>query len=682
MNTMNELQSTYNILEQIGAGGGGTVFKAYHKRLQKYVVLKKIHSNMENVLNSRMEVDILKNLRHSYLPQVIDFIEVEGGIYTVMDFIPGDSVEQILKKGIRFTQGQVTKYGRQLCEAVAYLHAQKPPIIHGDIKPANIMLTPEDNICLIDFNISGFLGDNSTQNIGYSAGYASPEQCFAVQEMIEARKVVATQPFTNQYKVSKESDLYSVGATLYHMLCGQKPHWDYNQITPLETMVPEVSDSLIFVIQKAMNYYVDKRFRKAEDMLKALSSLAKMDKRYKMLIFRQEIVSICFIIGIAASIIVSALGKERMEQEKLALYDSYIVRLDDERTIENEDKFEEIYDLSRALFSDRLEAYYQKSLFLFETQQYEDVIEYIQEEVLTREKLFVDSGIANIYFILANAHFELKDYQQASGYFRTAIKYNERNPEFYRDYAITLARLKRAEEAREILTQAEQLGLAQAQIYLVMGEIENTLGNYEAAAEYFDNCIHNTDETNLKLRAYIMWSRIYDNFPGDEEKQLLNVDLLETAKTEIPYDDRILIYEKLAQAYINLADITGNRKYDEEAIDIFEEIVERKWDTYITHNNLTILYEKLEEYQKAYEELSKMLDEYGEKYNTYKRLAYLELERQAARENADRDYHRFLEYYEKARGLYQEAGKDGAEDMEMLVLEEKLKQLRSGGWFE
>lgn len=190
-----ELTSTYEIYQKIGEGGGGEVYVAMHKRLQKKVVLKKIKSSV-SIKDCRIEVDILKNLRHSYLPQVIDFIEIwsqDGqyieGIYTVMDYIPGKSLQNMMDEGHKFSEQEVLKYAKQLCEALSYLHSQNPPIIHGDIKPDNIMITPEGNVCLIDFNISGVLEGQGIELLGLSYGYASPEQIQAGEEM--KRQMVA-----------------------------------------------------------------------------------------------------------------------------------------------------------------------------------------------------------------------------------------------------------------------------------------------------------------------------------------------------------------------------------------------------------------------------------------------------------------------------------------------------------
>ena len=171
-----KLGDTYTILEQIGSGGGGVVYKAYHERLKIYVVVKQIKENVKGILKSRAEADILKRIKHTYLPRVYDFLDVDGEIYTVMDYIPGKSLDTILKEEKRFSYKQVLKWANQLAEALDYLHRQNPPIIHSDIKPANIMLTPEGNICLIDFNISLAFDSSRKTSTGISGGYSPPEQ--------------------------------------------------------------------------------------------------------------------------------------------------------------------------------------------------------------------------------------------------------------------------------------------------------------------------------------------------------------------------------------------------------------------------------------------------------------------------------------------------------------------------
>lgn len=167
----------YEIDEKIGAGGGGVVYLGRHTRLHKLVVLKADKRSLSTKEESlRREVDMLKNLRQTYIPQVYDFVQQDGVVYTVMDYIEGESLDKILARGEKISQPDIVKWSCQLLEALDYLHHQGPHgILHGDIKPANIMLLPNGDICLIDFNIALALGEDGAVKVGFSRGYASPE---------------------------------------------------------------------------------------------------------------------------------------------------------------------------------------------------------------------------------------------------------------------------------------------------------------------------------------------------------------------------------------------------------------------------------------------------------------------------------------------------------------------------
>ncbi len=173
------IASTYEIIERLGSGGGGVVYLANHIRLNKKVVLKADKRELTakpEIL--RREVDALKDLSNPYIPQVYDFFTENETVYTVIDFVDGESMDKPLKRGERFSQAQVIKWACELLDALSYLHSPThgtPPrgIVHSDIKPANIMLTPTGDVKLIDFNIALALGEENV--VGLSAGYASPE---------------------------------------------------------------------------------------------------------------------------------------------------------------------------------------------------------------------------------------------------------------------------------------------------------------------------------------------------------------------------------------------------------------------------------------------------------------------------------------------------------------------------
>ena len=211
------LGGVYQIIDEIGKGGVGIIYRAWHLNLQKYVVVKKIKDNYVGVLEARGEVDILKSLHHSNLPQVYDFLQVNREVYTVMDFIDGHDLKYYIDHGYRFEEAALWQWLIQLCEVLEYLH--KHGILHLDIKPANIMLAKDGNIYLIDFNIS--LSGEGDALSGISQYYASPEQFRKWTALLYEIK-------DQEEALDAATDIYSLGATFYHMMTGVMPRADLN----------------------------------------------------------------------------------------------------------------------------------------------------------------------------------------------------------------------------------------------------------------------------------------------------------------------------------------------------------------------------------------------------------------------------------------------------------------------
>ena len=330
----------YEIEEQIGAGGGGIVYLGRHLRLEKKIVLKADKRKLDIGAEAlRREVDLLKELSHTYIPQVYDFIQEDGVVYTVMDFIEGESLDKIMARGNRPTQSEVIGWACQLLEALIYLHSRPPyGILHGDIKPANIMLRLNGDICLIDFNIALALGEEGAVKVGFSRGYASPEhygaeyckkavKCGTDETEADNTKTgtkteVDTKPDRSKMRqntilLDVRSDIYSLGATLYHLLSGRRPAQNAWEVEPLGADCCSMAVSRI--IRKAMMPEPSMRYQSAEEMLNDFLKLHSQDERTKKHRRRAGcIAALCAGMFAAGSVSVF-LGLRQMEQKQRAL---------------------------------------------------------------------------------------------------------------------------------------------------------------------------------------------------------------------------------------------------------------------------------------------------------------------------------------------------------------------------
>ena len=263
------LQGRYRIVRQLGQGGMGAVYEAIDQRLDTTVALKETLFSDERLRKQfEREARLLARLHHPALPRVSDHFSEDDGQFLVMQFIPGEDLSEMMtRKHGPFPVDQVLTWADQLLDALDYLHTQEPQIVHRDIKPQNLKLTSRGQIILLDFGLAkGQAGEisrvtTSASIFGYTPNYAPLEQIQGLG-------------------TDSRSDLYSLGATLYHLMTGVKPP---DALTRAAALVNGQPDPLILpseanqaidrevdhVLVKAMAQGREQRYASASEMRKA-----------------------------------------------------------------------------------------------------------------------------------------------------------------------------------------------------------------------------------------------------------------------------------------------------------------------------------------------------------------------------------------------------------------------------
>lgn len=250
----------YRVLRDIGFGGFGAVYAAEDMRQSGLYVALKETFNPIHIRSFQGEFAVLRRLHHDHLPRYYEMFEDGGNGYLVMELVNGQSLADILERsqGTPLVEAQVLGYALQLCDALSYLHEQTPPIIHRDTKPANIRLTPEGLIKLVDFGLLK-QGTDATRSsrMGITPAYAPLEQYGG-----------GTTP---------QSDIYSLGATLYHLFSGTCPLTVTERLarTPDPLLSPQqhnprLSSHVAQAVIQAMGLYPQQRYANAAALKAAL----------------------------------------------------------------------------------------------------------------------------------------------------------------------------------------------------------------------------------------------------------------------------------------------------------------------------------------------------------------------------------------------------------------------------
>ena len=264
------LSGRYQVQDVIGIGGMGSVYRArdlHFPNVVKLVAVKEIINQATDPLvreavihNFEREANILVTLNHPAIPKIYDFFSNEERYYLVQELINGKDLEAILRSSIDpISEEQSILWAIEICDVLEYLHTHKPePIIFRDVKPQNLMVNQQNHIIVVDFGIAKIFTSSQKGTMIGTEGYSPPEQY--------------------RGEATFQTDIYALGATLHHLLTRRDPRleapFSFGD-RPIRKINPKISSELEIIINTALNYKPEDRFKDVAAMRAALISLGK-----------------------------------------------------------------------------------------------------------------------------------------------------------------------------------------------------------------------------------------------------------------------------------------------------------------------------------------------------------------------------------------------------------------------
>ena len=622
------LDGKYEIWKEVGRGGMSIVYLARDNRLNKQWAVKEIKNDGSKSTKTLLkglerEANILKNVDHPVLPRIVDIINQEGVIYVVMDFIEGETISDRLKKEGAQPQELVIEWGLQLASALDYLHNMNPPVIYRDMKPSNVMIKPEGGVKLIDFGTAKEydVENNADTTALGTRGYAAPEQ-------------FGDSKGRGIYNTDERTDIYNLGATLYHIVTGMNPCEPPYEIRPIREWNPALSSGLEKILLKCTQADPKDRYQNCSELMYALEHYNELDDAYKKKNKHKMAAFVSTVVLAVAAGVTSLIGYSGLQKIKLDNYNTYIETGNNYRVEGNYVEAAEQYKKAFELDGTDAEAY-DKYI-----QVYVDASNEINEDgttvldletglnvVCNRIKSGYDKVDENseVLYKLAITYFdEMDDYKTASKYF------NMIDPDD-KDYG-------------DLAQYYGSVSLILSSTNVNTSELMEQINNF---ASY--NRSEYTNQNINKFINYKMIGRIYATYitvdgiaeqAEDVMSQAVS-DLEEYTGTDINtndyfysyYDNLIVIYENLAK---NATDEVSATQYYADVITYCDEY-------------LNILDIKIEENDAESVGIGGSFD------NVYNTAYYNKMSKKAACYEAMGDYEKAIETFTQAE---QTLGKD------------------------
>lgn len=615
------IDGRYEILKEIGRGGMSIVYLAMDNRLNKSIVVKEIrrrdNSNNKLLMDSlKQESDLLKNLDHAALPKIYDIID-RGDIYVVMDYIEGESLNRKLKREGKIQAKEVINYGIQLAKVLSYLHNRPTPIIYRDMKPDNVMLTPDGRIKLIDFGISKEYKvdtESDTTNLGTRA-FAAPEQIAGL-------------------KTNARTDIYSLGATLYNLVTGKSLNDPPFMLKPIREWDSSLPEGLEYIIKKCTETDPADRYENCDDLLYDLENVEKLTKAYKVKLIKEMSRFIVSSILLIFFIVITIIGYRGVSNENLTNYkeminksDSYLINGEYAKAIEVLD------DVITKVDGKRSEAYINILNIYSSINDVESGLSKIEGYI--NDKFDGVDKNDEVLFKVAMTYLDNKNYPIALKYFRMVNEKKIKDAKYYKTLATSLSSMNiDYEQFKEKLEEFEDYTYS-------LENNEKKVANYNSLAGIYISYKGFLEGANDKIISLV------NN--GSEILKSINDESL-----NLRYETDFNI--KLAQAYhskgINESNKEIAAKFFDTAIDYYNEVLDSdgasREDTLI---KIGEIYNDAGNPARAIEQLNTAIKNYPESKKAYIKLINILLDVEQYKGESARDYALCIDTYNTACGI-------------------------------
>lgn len=640
------IDERYEILKEIGRGGMSIVYLAMDNRLNKSLVVKDIrkreNSNNELLINSLvLEANMLKKLDHGSLPKIYDIIDSENGIYVVMDYIEGESLKEKLRREKTISPRQVISWAKQLSDVLHYLHTRKPhPIIYRDMKPDNVMLTPEGKIKLIDFGIAReYKSENTTDttNLGTKL-YAAPEQISGKQT--DAR-----------------TDIYSLGVTLYHLITGKTIKDEPYELKPIRYWDPSLPEGLEHIISKSTQAEPSNRYQSCAELSYDLDNIEKLTKGYKTQLLKKLSIFLIPATLFLAFSTTSVIGFNNIRDEETQGYQNLISTSNRYLMDGEEDKAIELLQTAILEVEKRPEAY----INLLDI--------YInQNETATGLNLinqYIDDNNGNIQknsdirFKMGMTYFDLiRDYQTALIHFREVDEDKIPDVVYYKSLATTLGTLN-----------------------IDYQKFAKELGEFESYNDGLPNDRKKIDNYNALASIYLSYkSQIPDSNTAAirvVEKAIEVMNLQQQDDLKLKYE--VNFEQKLAQSYYsrgvnyNTTDKEAAREDFKKAIEHYHALLDMnvaKTEEVMT--KIGIIYAEMEEESQAIEQLNRTIEKYPKSMDAHVQLGNILLDIEQKKSEDARNFTQALATYNEAKILENASNDEGFKKLTRRLINLKI----------